>query len=80
MKHLVSLHVEVHSIAFSCTHGDPSWSPFELQEMPCLESMTWTSSEGTFPAALHRLARTLKKKDKLKGYMIEDSSGVYVAA
>ena len=49
-----------------------------LQGMPCLEYMSWTCSEGTFPGALHSLARTMRKKDKLKGYMIEDSSGVYV--
>lgn len=77
MKHLVSLHVEVHDI--DLWHVNFETALLELQAMPCLESMTWISSEGTFPTALRRMARTMKTQNKLKGYIVEDSSGVYVA-
>ena len=76
MKHLVSLHVEVHDI--DMWHVNCETALLELQAMPCLESMTWTSSAGTFPIALRCLARTMKTENKLKGYSIWDSSGVYV--
>lgn len=79
MKHLVCLEVAVKGIDTSLNHYASALQ--DLQEMPFLECMSWTCSEGTFPAALHSLARTMRKdrKNKLKGYMIEDSSGIYVA-
>ena len=75
MKHLVSLHVEVNSI--NCANYEDDLP--EPQEMPCLEYMTWTASYGTFPAVLPRLAQTMMKENKLKGYVIEDSCGVHIA-
>lgn len=77
MKHLVSFHVEVNTTDM-WRGTDYSNALLELQAMPSLESMTWISSEGIFPAALHRLARTMRKEKQLKGYVIEDRSGVYV--
>lgn len=78
MKHLVSFHVEVNTTDM-WRGSDYSNALLELQAMPCLESMTWTSSEGSFPNALHRLAQPMRKENQLKGYVIEDCSGVYVA-
>ena len=78
MKHLVSLYVEVKT-ADMWSHVNYNDALLELQEMPCLETMTWTASEGTFPAALPRLAQTMVKENKLKGYVIEDSCGVHIA-
>ena len=79
MKHLVCLEVAVKGIETSLDHYASAL--LDLQEMPFLECMSWTCSEGTFPVALVSLARTTKKdrKNKLKGYMIEDSSGMYMA-
>ena len=76
MKHLVSFYVEVKTADMWVRTND---ALLELQEMPCLETMTWTASEGTFPAALLRLAQTMMKENKLKGYVIEDSCGVHIA-
>lgn len=67
MKHLVCLEVAVKGIETSLKHYASAL--LDLQEMPFLECMSWTCSEGTFPAALHSVARAMRKdrKNKLKG-------------